>query len=187
MANLCSNVMVIYGPAADVKNFGKIVERAYTEYKTCGKFFVDTLFKICGYDAEPSNGAYDLDIDYAYEPDGDGESHIKFYFDTKWSPMYEDFESFLAAKFPTLKQVTLADEFGCDVHVNTDSRRKYFPWNYAASYEVEDGDGGDECFKTLDDAETFFHETFGADVPFSRDYDSDEKCDYFHVYDYEAM
>lgn len=187
MPNMCSNIMFVYGPAKDVKNLGEIVESAYTECKIFNKPFVDTLFGICGYDAEPSNGTYDLQFDCAYEPDGDGESHIRFEFDTKLTPMYKEFDAFLAAKFPTLKQVTLADDFEREVFINTDSRRKYFPWNYIVAYEHDFIQVWGECFKTLDDAETFFHETFGADIPFSRDYVFAEKRDYFHVYDFEAM
>lgn len=176
MSNICSNVMVVYGPAADVKNFGEIVKRAHA----AEGFFLTELFKLCDYGVKPDNQAYSVDIDYA--PD-----HIKFYFDTSWTPIYEDIDAFLAAKFPTLKQVTLADEFGCGLHVNTDADRRYFKWNYAVSYEREDFGGGDECFETLDDAEAFFHEQFGADVPFSTSYSSENGYNYFNVYDYEAM
>lgn len=134
MANICSNVMAVYGPREDLDKFLKCVKDAVTEMGKPGngRGFEKEFFLRCGYAEDELKKLYgfgpmDLWGDPQFFNARRGRpAHVKLWFGTCWSPVYESWDALLKRSFPTLKEVTLAEESGCDVYVNTDSEGLFF-------------------------------------------------------------
>lgn len=57
-------------------------------------------------------------------------------YETAWEPMIEGWNYLL--KQYGLKQVTIGEEMGCDVYVNTDTEGRFFPERYIVSMCIDD-------------------------------------------------
>ena len=55
---------------------------------------------------------------------------LELSYESAWNPINETLDEILAQYLPHIKQVTLAEEAGCDVFLNTDIEGKYFKDKY---------------------------------------------------------
>lgn len=156
MANICSNVMAVYGPREDLDKFLQAVKEAMGHAQ--GRGFAKEFFLRCGYTQDELDSIYgfgpmDLCGDpQFFEAEGDMPAHVKLWFDTRWSPVYESWEALLQRFFPTLKQVTLAEECGCELYVNTDAEGIFFDDLYYVDGEYDGNSFLDRDEHTFPDA-----------------------------------
>ena len=151
MANICSNESVVYGPKEDVARFVSDVEAACekSEYRS----FYD-VFQTLGFSEEELdnkvflNGACFEQDKFELERKDEDCWFVKFWYDTRWSPAYEALDELLSRFYPTLKEVTIAEEPGCEVYVNTDDEALFFDTQY-------DLDGA-ACGKYTHDEDSWF-------------------------------
>lgn len=205
MPNWCSNAMAVYGPKDDVVKFVQIVREGIVnagEYNQLYSTFLAAGFSKEEIDALPdfSRGFY-TEMHPEVETDSEG-AYAKIYFESAWSPLCDSWDALLRRFFPTLRQVTIADECGCEVYVNTDAEGRFFPdrYNVDACVEGEDGesylmDYDDHTFETLDGALATVNAWLARNGfgPFDsieqveewfEGRSEDHECEFFHIHEY---
>ncbi len=150
MANICDNVICIYGDEPELERLAKLYDQAVSEMKDGKKWRdyynqYDIMFMLAGMPEEYVKGmtqCYFLD-----EPETKmkGETlFLQFVFSTKWHPAITEWDCFLKRCFPRLKFVYLAEETGNEIFINTDTdgiffdERYYIDGAYRNSYIGED-------------------------------------------------
>ena len=140
MANICSNSTIIYGPKEDVERFVKDIKAAFdkTEYKTLEK-----VFEALGCHMKESDvGAFNIDRASLYKDEKfdlkekEGRWYVQLDYESAWSPAYEGIDAMLKELYPTLKQVTWAEEGGCQIFINTDDEGFFFPERFEVDASV---------------------------------------------------
>lgn len=140
MANICSNSTIIYGPKEDVERFIKDIKSAFdkTEYKTLEK-----VFEALGCHMKESDvSAFNIDGASLYKDEDfalkekDGRWYVQIDYESRWSPAYEGIDAMLKELYPTLKQVTWAEEGGCQIFINTDDEGFFFPERFEVDASV---------------------------------------------------
>jgi hypothetical protein len=85
-------------------------------------------------------------------------------YETAWNPVCETLDEVLEKYAPTLKQVTLADESGMGVYINTDTDHKYFTERYWLDISDENDNYNDEKYHdTLESVINEFKKFYGID------------------------
>lgn len=133
MPNWCSNEMVVYGPRSELVKFVELIKKARETAKETKHWELYDVFSLAGFNEEEmdklgwSRGYFDDDVPEIESKDG--IDFVQVSFETAWSPMCEAWDELLRRRFPNLKQVTCAVECGCEVYVNTDVDKLFFPWS----------------------------------------------------------
>lgn len=150
MANICSNTTAVYGPKEDVERFLSDVKAACEKSKNRSFYEV---FQTLGFPEEELenkvfvNGGY-FQEGFELEKKDEDCWFVKFSYDTRWSPAYEAFDELLKRLYPNLKEVTIAEEPGCEIFINTDDEALFFDTQY-------DLDGA-ACGKYTHDEDSYF-------------------------------
>lgn len=126
MPNWCWNQTVFYG---DKEKQKEIYETIYPNYLEKTWPHLDLLLRELGCtESELENDfcvrAHINDIRLL----NNGE--LELCYESAWEPINEVIDEILALHQPQMKQVTLAEETGCDVFLNTDVEGKYFTEHY---------------------------------------------------------
>lgn len=132
MPNWCFNETIFYGDEDTIlKVYNKLNETTQlrglrTEIKNHFNYVLEALgvsnddeFYVRGHISY-----YELKKFY------DKELTLYIQYETAWNPICETLDKVLEKYAPTLKQVTLADEGGMGIYVNTDTEHKYFTERY---------------------------------------------------------
>lgn len=134
MPNWCSCSMAVTGPQDELLRFKGFVEECVRKANTPDeegnkRWSLWQVFNdACGFD--PCEVAGDCgynrgEITYVSMEDFP-RPHVLIDYDSAWSSMVEGWDAILKAKFPSLKEVTRAEEEGCDYFINTDKDREFF-------------------------------------------------------------
>lgn len=125
MPNWCWNQTVFYGDKEKQKEIYNKIEK---EVKS-GWPHIDLFLKELGCTEE------ELNKEFAVRAHINGISLLKdgeleLCYESAWCPINETIDEILTKYLPHIKQVTLAEETGCDVFLNTDVEGKYFTEHY---------------------------------------------------------
>lgn len=136
MPNWCSNSMVVYGSPTEIKDFYSKVKLAIQRGNENKHWHLYEIYAVFGYEenevlSSSDNGYIRGSIDDVTEiVNNDDESYFTVYYESAWSSMCEGFDWLLEHNYKTLKQVTLAEECGCEYYINTDKEHKFFQERY---------------------------------------------------------
>ena len=138
--------MVVYGNPTELKDFRDKVLHAQEKGDELKHWHLYQIYEEFGYEekfilnGEDNNGYIRGNIDYVDEivEDKRGFSYLRIDYESAWSSMYEGFDWLLKRHYKTLKQVTIAEEFGCEVFINTDKDGLFFEERFIL--EAEDID-----------------------------------------------
>lgn len=178
MANICSNSTVFYGKRESLDALWGVIQNAQKRERP---MWLGNIFLEAGFTPEELDGIYCRgDIDYAERDDADGT--IKIDYETAWSPIYEEFDRLLSRFFPDVREVTIAEECGCEIFVNTDVEGRFF----TDRYQIEREDSDTEYFPDLESFLRRFNEIFGTSFGTFSECDSYEPADgsWFSVHEY---
>lgn len=137
MPNWCYNQMVVYGSPTEIKDFHDKLSKAKEKGDKLNTWHLYQIYEEFGYKKEEilesdSNGyirGYFDSID-DIEVESKDVWFFRLEYESAWSSMYEGFDWLLSRHYKTLKQVTLAEEMGLEVYINTDTKGKFFPEKY---------------------------------------------------------
>lgn len=159
MPNWCSNEMAVYGSRDELVKFVELIKKARETAKETKHWELYDVFSLAGFDDGEmdkfgwSRGYFTNDsLDIGNK---DGRDFVDVSFETAWSPMCEAWDELLRRCFPNLKQVTIAVECGCEVYVNTDVDKLFFPWTICIDAGYENsvfGDFYEDSYVTRADA-----------------------------------
>lgn len=149
MANICSNSTAFFGPKEDLErllaalksaksvNLGKMFEKA------TGEKAHDVL-----YGTQTIGGIEDCRVS-----EKNGHEYFQLDYDSRWSPVNEEIDEMLRKHFPTIEEVTIAEEPGCDIYMNTDDEGIFFPERYDLDASVKNRYTNDDehYFETEED------------------------------------
>lgn len=143
MPNWCSNNMVVYGSPTEVKDFRNKVLSAIQKAKTTKHWELYEIYTEFGYGEEVLENSYfgynrGNIIDVSEIQEDKNECYFSVYYESAWSTMCEGFDYLLHNHYKTLAQVTLAEEEGNDVFINTDVTGKFFTEKYYVYVEDYD-------------------------------------------------
>lgn len=141
MANICSNAMAVYGERTQLEKLHAAIMSAWSVPHDRNVPDPKALLQAVGYtkeeaDAADLSGFYSFDCDETITTGKYGVTYFKMWFETKWGPIIDVWDDILARFFPELKQVTTAEESGCEIFVNTDSSGYFFPERYCVDGSV---------------------------------------------------
>lgn len=125
MPNWCWNQTVFYGDNEKQKEIYNKIEK---EVKS-GWPHIDLFLKELGCSKE------ELNKEFAVRAHISGitlleDGALELSYESAWNPINETIDEILKTYQPHIKQVTLAEETGCDVFLNTDVDGKYFNEHY---------------------------------------------------------
>ncbi len=204
MPNWCSNSMTVYGPKDDVVKFVQTVKDGIANAGEYNQLY--STFLAAGFSKGEMDALHDFSRGYyteerpEVETDSDG-AHVELHFESAWSPLCDSWDALLRRFFPTLKQVTIAEECGCEIYVNTDAEGRFYPERYYVDACVEGKDGESyisdfECaFETLGEVLATVNRWLAGNGfgPFDSIDDvkewfegrsEDHECEFFHLYEY---
>ena len=140
MANICSNMMCIYAPDGNTQKLRDFYNKLHKLYEEDDDLNVigiaiqlrpdldkNKIFKMANDNYWASVGWID-DIEYREPNINIDTAHIFINYQSKWCPCIELWN--LAIEPSGLKQVTIAEEPGCHVYINTDTECKFFNDKY---------------------------------------------------------
>lgn len=140
MANWCMTEMVVSGDRNELKKLFNLFE-----------MFSGDIYKIKQavglFDDESENINSESTylgyiVDYFHNEDF---SEVVITYESKWTPVINNWDSFLIKFFPKLIQVSIAEECGQQIYINTDIERDRIPYNYHV-YISDDNDSYEEAF-----------------------------------------
>ena len=145
MPNWCGNTMAVYGSPAELKDFHQKLVNAREKGDQLKHWHLYQIYEEFGYTEQEilesdSNGyirGYFDDIT-DIEVTNDGVSYFKLYYESAWAPMIDGFDWLIQRHYQTLAQVTIAEECGCEVYINTDVTGRFFPDKYVLDIEDDD-------------------------------------------------
>lgn len=156
MANICSNSTVFYGKREFLDALWGVIQNAQEREHPMwlGNIFIEAGFP----EKEISDGDIYCrgSVDFLSRDERDGS--IKIDYQTAWSPIYEEFDKLLNRFFPDVEEVTIAEECGCEIFINTDVEGRWFK----DRYQIEREDSDTEYFDDLDSFLRRFNEIFGT-------------------------
>lgn len=145
MPNWCQNSMVVYGSPTEIKDFYNRLIKAKESARKENEWDLYAIYKSFGYASkfvlESDSCGYirgNIEEIQEIENNNEEEAHFLVLYESAWSSMFEGFDWLLEKHYNTLKQVTLAEECGCDIYINTDLNGKFFSERY--HLYVEDND-----------------------------------------------
>jgi hypothetical protein len=130
MPNWCYNQTVFYGDTKKLKEvFDKVEQKVYSKTGKFESISLDPLLIELGCPQEMLNKEFWIrghivDIDLL------DKGEIILSYETAWNPVYEKIETILEMYCPQIKSVTICEECGCEIYINTDKERKYFKDEY---------------------------------------------------------
>lgn len=125
MPNWCWNQTVFYG---DTQKQKEIYNKIENEVRS-GWPHIDLFLKELGCTEEELNKEFSVRAHIngiALLKNGE----LELCYESAWGPINETIDEILTKYLPHIKQVTLAEETGCDVFLNTDVEGKYFTEHY---------------------------------------------------------
>lgn len=145
MPNWCYNNMVVYGTDyQEVKDFQNRLLEAQKKAEALGHWGLYQIYEEMGFKEQEilnsdSNGYIRGNFDYIQTTihTHNGIFFFSVEYESAWGTMCEGFD-FLLKHYKTLKEVTLAEECGNCVYVNTDKEGLFFKEKY--NVYVEDFD-----------------------------------------------
>ena len=173
MPNWCDNTMAVIGPREQLEKLNAHIIRSEEKAEKEGHrgWALYNIFADLGYSDDDLNR---LDYRRGYltsEPTIDENGRLFLSFDTAWGPMLEAWDDLLSKHFAGLRQVTIAEEGGNDVYVNTDDTGEIFPAHYYL--DAYDDDRGiyieDGYFETEKEAIDAFNKAFGKSFSSARE------------------
>lgn len=160
MPNWCYNQTIIYGDKNKTYELGQKLLEHYEKIEK-HTFHFSVLFEIlgCPQDLCPNVRAW---VNYVQIKE---DNSLFIEYESAWNPIIKDLDKVLEEYQPTLKQVTLAEETGMAIFVNTDIEGLYFTEQYYLDISIYGDDNDDrfndfKYFDTLEDVinefKTFF-------------------------------
>lgn len=156
MANICSNMMCIYAPDGNTQKLRDFYNKLDTLYKEDSDLNVieiviqlrpdldkNEIFKMADDNYWASVGWINT-LEYREPDENIDTAHIFIDYESKWCPCIELWD--LAIEPSGLKQVTIAEEPGCRVYVNTDTEYKFFNDKYCVDVSGYFTVNGEEKF-----------------------------------------
>ena len=145
MPNWCSNNMVVYGSPTEVKDFRQKCLNAIAAAQQTKHWGLYEIYVQFGYKEEEILNSHKLEYNRGHFDDvsnlhyvDDNTLSFSVYYESAWSPMIDGFNYLLANHYKTLKQVTLAEEGGCEIFINTDTKHLFFDEKYYVYVEDYD-------------------------------------------------
>lgn len=148
MANLCNNTMRIFAEdstgAANLKKVYEIIKRGEelnnSVYRIASELREDLTEEELDAVIEKSDSIQEcrgslIFVEYTQATENDDREYIQVDYESKWTPCLALWD--IALEPYHLKQVTLAEEPGYEVYINTDKSGKYFPEKYVVDLCVE--------------------------------------------------
>lgn len=182
MANICANVMCIYTYDKNEANLKKVYNILKENFTNCLSIS-EAVFhlrpdlsekeieeKLSGYE---TRGWIDCESDIIYnEETSSRPANVQIYYQSKWVPTIEAWN--LAIELYGLKQVTLSEEPGCEVYINTDTSYIFFADRYVLDISYDGNDDYPESVEfheyysdlnsVLIDMEKCFHQHFTTEL-----------------------
>lgn len=161
MPNWCMNSMVVYGSPTEVKDFHEKLQRAWKKGDELRHWHLYQIYEEFGYAEDyilksDENGYIRgnfVDLEKEIHEDK-GECYFQLQYESAWGSMYEGFDWLLKRHYNTLKQVTIAEECGCEVYINTDTTGRFFSDRFVV--DAEDSDT--EYFEKEEQVVRYFNE-----------------------------
>lgn len=94
----------------------------------------------------------------------DSGTAVGISYETAWEPIIDSFNKMLIEKYKGLNQVTLAEECGCGLYVNTDVSGEFFPDKYYFDYCVNNEYSDNHYYESEEDLVEHFNELFGSNA-----------------------
>ena len=145
MPNWCSNNMVVYGSPTEVKDFRQKCLNAIANAKVTKNWGLYEIYVQFGYEKDEILNSHKLEYNRGHIEDVSNLHYVdektlcfNVYYESAWSPMIDGFNYLLANHYDTLRQVTLAEEGGCDIFINTDTQHRFFDEKYYVYVEDYD-------------------------------------------------
>ncbi len=182
MANICANVMCVYTYDKNEANLKKVYNILKENFTNCLSIS-EAVFhlrpdlsekeidkKLAQYE---TRGWIDCDSDITYHDAAEGKpAYIQIYYQSKWSPTIEAWD--LAIEPYGLEEVTIAEEPGCEVYINTDTDHVFFTDKYLidiyynGNEEYPDAAEIREYYSDLQDALADVNKYFNTDIQTKR-------------------
>lgn len=160
MPNWAINSMIVYGTNKnEVEDFRQKLLNAKKRGDTLKTWHLYEIYAEFGYAKDfilndDSNGYIRGSIiDIEDEISQDNECYwFEMQYESAWSSMNEGFDWLFKRHYTSLKQVTLCEEEGCEVFLNTDVEHKFFDekyYLYVEDYDTHYIASDDELIKTI--------------------------------------
>jgi len=142
MPNWCCNQMVVYGSPTETKDFREKILSALKKAEKTSQWSLYTIYEEFGYERQKIleddtlnyiRGTIE-DVSNVHYDEKYG-SYIHISYESAWSPMLDGFDYLLSHHYNTLKQVTLCEECGNCVYINTDKTGYFFEEKYCLYVE----------------------------------------------------
>ena len=140
MPNWCYTQMVVYGNATEIKDFHERLLKAQQEAEESQEWFLYRIYVQFGYSKEKILNSDTIGYIRGNVCDIQllSDTELKVTYESAWAPMIGGFDYLLETHYISLKEVTLAEEPGNEVYINTDTKHTYFDIKYCV--DVEDYD-----------------------------------------------
>lgn len=169
MANWCFSTTVIFGDKKQLEILKKDFDNSlsnnpkFKKVKTdFGNYWLGNIFLGVGYSLEE---VLDYNIiycrgeicDYHFE-----EEHINFNYESANRPIYKYIDKMLKEKYPGLKQVTISEEPGFEIFINTDTEGLFFKDKYYLDCCINERYPDFRYFETEKGFVEYFNDFFGT-------------------------
>lgn len=185
MPNWCYNQTIFYGDENKTRQLYKELKESVPKVATYEyNDHVDHFFKLLGVPQERLDK--DLNcrahiVDIALLDKGE----LSLCYESAWVPIIEDLNYILKEYQPNLKQVTMSEECGEGIFVNTDREGLYFIDKYYIDMSNEDDDYNDQKYHdSLESVIAEFKEFYGVEDEITTKEELEEKIEYIkELYD----
>ena len=133
MANMCSNAMRIYGDREQLEKLHALINKAIDDTDRTNPVYL--TFLLAGYSESEIKtlgmpNCYGMETDEEITTGKYGITYLCVWYESAWSPAISQWNAMLSRFFPKLKQVTISEECGNEIYINTDESGYFFPDRY---------------------------------------------------------
>ena len=143
MPNWCSSKMVVLGNPTELKKFRNKLLEAMKRSETNNHWHLYEIYEVFGYTEElilkDKNDTLGYNRGYIEDVGDIHNGRLDVYYESAWSPMIDGFDYLLSHHYTTLRQVTLSEEPGEELFINTDRSHKILPerfYLYVEDYDT---------------------------------------------------
>ena len=185
MPNWCYNQTVFYG---DKETTTKLYKELKEKVDYYNNDHINNFFKLLGVPQERLETdlccrAHLVDILLLED------NSLLLSYESAWNPIIEDLDYILKEYQPNLKEVTYAEECGCEIYINTDSEGLYFNYKYYLDMSTEGGNDFNDIkyHDCLESAINEFKRFYNVDTEINTKEELEEEIENIkELYDYDV-